>query len=382
MTQPNSSSERTLFMPIPDYSRRVYCLMGIPVDALRFHEVVEALIEKISLRSRIVWSTPNLNNLAASRTDAFFRDTMALSDLSTVDGMPLVLLSRMLKIPIFERAAGSSVFEHLMFDSTKAINVYFFGGAAGTAYRASKRLADLSKTMSCVGYHAPGFGPIDSMSSNCVLAKINRADPDMLILSLGTQRGHEWIRLNADKLDVPILTHLGSVINFVAGTVTRAPKLIQRVGLEWLWRIVEEPYLAPRYGNDFLALLRLLMRNLAPVIWFQVAARISGEDSLSPHLLVEPAANERTLHFKGAWHYKDLQPVRDALSEAAFNSANLRLEFSEISHITPEFLGLLMLARGYQIRCGRKFSVVSISPKIRRLFRLHCAEYLLMDDKS
>jgi N-acetylglucosaminyldiphosphoundecaprenol N-acetyl-beta-D-mannosaminyltransferase len=369
-------------VPPPDYNRRVYCLMGIPVDALRFDEVFETLIETVSSRSRIVWSTPNLNNLAACHTDDLFRDTLALSDLSTVDGMPLVLLARMLEIPIFERVPGSSVFERLMFDSTKGINVYFFGGAPGTAERASLRLAGLSKTMSCVGYHSPGFGTIEGMSSDSVLTEINGARPDMLILALGTQRGHEWIRLNAHKLDVPVITHLGSVINFVAGTVTRAPKFMQRVGLEWLWRIVEEPYLAPRYGNDFLALLRLLICNLVPMIYVRLAARISGEDRLSPQLRVEAAANERTLHFKGAWYYDGLQPVRDALSEAAVNRANLRLDLSELSYITPDFLGLLLLANGYQTRCGRKFCVVSIRPRIRWLFRLNRVEHLLMGDGS
>jgi N-acetylglucosaminyldiphosphoundecaprenol N-acetyl-beta-D-mannosaminyltransferase len=381
-SQLNSTSESTPFVPAPDYNRGVYCLMGIPVDALRFDEVIKTLIERMSLRSRIVWSTPNLNNLATSQTDDLFRDALALSDLSTVDGMPLVLLARMLKIPIFERVAGSSVFERLMFDSTKAINVYFFGGPIGTAYQASKLLASLSNTMSCVGYHSPGFGPIESMSSDSLLAEINRARPDMLILALGTQRGHEWIRLNAHKLDVPVLTHLGSVINFVAGKIRRAPKLMQRLGLEWLWRIVEEPYLAPRYANDFLALLRLLMCNLVPVICFRFAASITGEDRLSPQLRVEAAANERTMHLKGAWQYNGLQPVRDALSEAAVNRANLRLDFSEISHITPELLGLLMLAKGYQDRCGRKFCIVSVRPKIRRLFRLNRVEHLLTGDKS
>jgi N-acetylglucosaminyldiphosphoundecaprenol N-acetyl-beta-D-mannosaminyltransferase len=381
MTQLNSTSETTTSVPPPDYSRRVYCLMGIPVDALSLVEATDILIGKLRSRSKTIWSTPNLNNLVAARSDDRFRDVLAVSDLSTIDGMTLVLLARMLKIPISERVAGSSVFERLMFDSAEAIDVYFFGGANGTAFRACQRLANLSKTMRCVGYHSPGFGPIESMSSDSILAEINGTHADMLVLSLGTQRGHEWLRLNAHRLSVPILTHLGSVINFVAGTIRRAPNLMQKFGLEWLWRIVEEPYLAPRYAKDFLALLRLLICNLVPVICFRLAARILGEDRLSPQLRVEATANERTMHFKGAWHYNSLQPVRDALSEAAVNSANLRLDFSEISHITTEFLGLLMLARGYQARCGRKFCIVSTRPKIRRLFRLNCVEHLLMDDK-
>ncbi|MGY4626701.1 WecB/TagA/CpsF family glycosyltransferase [Bradyrhizobium sp. USDA 4486] len=325
----------------------------------------------------MVWSTPNLNNLVASQTDARFREMLSLSDLSTVDGMPLVLLARVLGIPISERVAGSSVFDHLMSEERASIGVYFFGGTDAIVRQASKRLNSLSRHMRCVGFFAPGFGSIESMSSEEILSQINAVRPDMLVLALGTQRGHEWIRLNGHRLNVPLLSHLGSVINFAAGTVTRAPRWMQVLGLEWLWRIIEEPHLAPRYANDFVGLLRIVWSKLLPAVFLRILAGISGESRVTAQLNVDIASAEMILRLKGAWHGRDLQPLRDALSDAAVRGLNLRFEVSDLTHATPELLGLLLVARGHQARSGLSFSVAAASRWITKLFRFNGVEHLL-----
>src|SRR5580704_12629782 len=111
---PDHHSDADSARSAPDFNRHVYGLMGIPVDALRFDDVERLLVERIKSRSRTVWSTPNMNNLNTSLADPRFKDVLAFSELSTVDGMPLVLMAKMLNIPIAERVAGASVFERLM----------------------------------------------------------------------------------------------------------------------------------------------------------------------------------------------------------------------------------------------------------------------------
>jgi N-acetylglucosaminyldiphosphoundecaprenol N-acetyl-beta-D-mannosaminyltransferase len=364
-------------IPRPDFNRQVYGLMGIPVDALRFDDVEKLLVDRIRSRSKTVWSTPNMNNLNTSLTDPRFKDALAFSELSTVDGMPLVLMAKMLDIPIAERVAGASVFERLMSEPDATIRVYFFGGTADTCRRAFERLNSMSKSMRCVGFHAPGYGPVDGMSSEDVLADINRARPDILVIALGTQRGHEWIRLNAHKLDVPVITHLGSVINFVGGTVARAPRLAQELGLEWLWRILQEPRLAPRYASDFACLFRVLTSKMLPLLLMQLLSALKGERKARPELQVEGTDIETTLRLKGAWRAQDLQPLRDALSTAAAARRNLRFDLSELRQVTPGLIGLLLLARGHQARSGLAFRITADNRRIRKLFQLHCVEHLL-----
>jgi len=90
-----------------------------------------------------------------------------------------------------------------------------------------------------------------------VLQAINASQADFLVVALGAKKGQAWILHNLEHLQVPVVSHLGAVVNFVAGTVQRAPAAWQRAGLEWLWRIKEEPALFGRYWNDGLALFGL-----------------------------------------------------------------------------------------------------------------------------
>jgi len=97
-----------------------------------------------------------------------------------------------------------------------------------------------------VGSMDPGFGTVESMSTDETLAEINRHNIDVIIVSLGAGKGQAWIEANRHKLNAPIISHLGAVINFFAGTVHRAPQWVQKQGLEWCWRILQEPSLWKR----------------------------------------------------------------------------------------------------------------------------------------
>ncbi len=380
MTIDLASRRRTrapLAFRTPDFERRVYCLMGLPVDAVTEQETLDRLNEAMTSRSRCVWSTPNLNNLIACQTDCSFRDTMLQSDLLTADGMPLVLMARMLGIPLRERAAGSNVFELLMQGAAGPARAYFFGGERGVAAKASARLSEVSRFMRCVGYCSPGFGPVEGMCTNQTIDAINDAAPDILVLALGTSRGHAWIRLAASRLDAPIISHLGSVINFVAGTIRRAPAWMQRAGLEWMWRIKEEPHLARRYAQDFAVLMRLFFTRALPAAAHRLLTEPSGAEFSNARISIERERGALRLRLAGAWGERNLQPLREALAQAAAERANVSIDFERLSHIDPAVMGLIMIARGHQSRCGRRLDIISVSARIRRIFRLYCAEYLL-----
>jgi N-acetylglucosaminyldiphosphoundecaprenol N-acetyl-beta-D-mannosaminyltransferase len=362
---------------IPRFDRRVYCLLGLPIDAATAEDAITRIAQAVQFRTKCVWSTPNLNSLVACQSDPDFREMLLRSDLLTADGMPLVILSRMLAIPIAERVAGSSVFERMMQGEAGSIWVYFFGGTNAAGQRASSRLSVISNSMRCVGYRAPGFGPIEDMCVDDVIATINAAKPDLLVLALGTQRGHEWIRRSIDRLSVPVVAHLGSVINFVAGTVRRAPYWLQRAGLEWLWRIIEEPRLWRRYIRDFTALLRLFITRVLPAVIHHMTIRPSELHAHQARLSVTRTASCRVFQLEGALVEHNLQCLRDAFADAASEQADFVLDCTRVSHVDPATIGLMMIARGYQARRGQSLQIVSVSPGVRRIFRLHCAEYLL-----
>ena len=235
--------------------------MGLPFDAITLQEAVVKVREAALQQTPLFISTPNLNFLVASQTDMAFRNSVVHSDLSLADGMPIIWLAKLVKAPITERVAGSSLFEALRYQPLRPgkppLRVFFFGGPEGVAERAHQAVNRDSGSMQSVGFYSPGFGSLNDMSTPEVLAHINASCADFVVVSLGAKKGQAWIEFNRNRLTAPVVSHLGAVVNFVAGNIQRAPLWMQRLGLEWAWRIKEEPNLWIRYMKDGLGLLRL-----------------------------------------------------------------------------------------------------------------------------
>ena len=250
-----------------DIHRRVYSILGLPFDALSMDEVVARLYSAIDTKQKCFVSTPNLNFLAASQTQLVFWQSVINSDLSLADGMPLIWIARLLGIPLKERLAGSGLIEVLMHSRQRAPNplkVYFFGGMDGVADLACQKVAEKSVGLRCVGSLSPGFGSIEEISEPSIIEGINNSGAQFIIVSLGAEKGQRWIEHNRHRLDAPVISHLGAVVNFIAGTVDRAPLFWQRTGLEWLWRVKQEPALWKRYFFDGLIFLKLIFTRVLP----------------------------------------------------------------------------------------------------------------------
>lgn len=248
--------------------RALHWILGLPFDAVSLSEAVQIVRNAARQRTPLFISTPNLNFLIASQKDPAFRDSVIHSDLSLADGMPILWLAKLLKVPIRERVAGSTLFEQLRYSplqpEDRPLRVYFFGGPDGVAEKAANAINQDRTSMQCVGYCAPGFGSLDDISTPALLAHINASEADFVVVSLGAQKGQAWIERNRPQLAAPIISHLGAVVNFVAGNVQRAPVWMQRVGLEWVWRIKEEPSLWKRYFNDGVDLLHITITQVIP----------------------------------------------------------------------------------------------------------------------
>lgn len=246
----------------PARNRALHWILGLPFDAISLAEAVQTVRNAARQRTPLFISTPNLNFLIASQKDPAFRNSVIHSDLSLADGMPILWLAKLLKVPIRERVAGSTLFEQLRYSplepEDRPLRVYFFGGPDGVAEKAANTINQDSTSMQCVGYCSPGFGSLDDISTPDLLARINASEADFVVVSLGAKKGQAWIERNRTHLHAPIISHLGAVVNFVAGNVQRAPVWMQRVGLEWVWRIKEEPNLYKRYISDGISFLSIV----------------------------------------------------------------------------------------------------------------------------
>lgn len=359
------------------FERNVHCLLGLPFDAVDMAGAVRQIRDAALRRESCFFSTPNVNWLVACLRDDAFRDSAIQSDLCIADGMPLVWVARLLGIPIHERVAGSGLFETLRHDRAARLSVYFFGGQAGIAEAACERLNAESGGMTCVGFECPGFGTVEEMSSDASVTRINASGADFVVVALGAKKGQAWIERNRSRLSAPVISHLGAVVDFVAGRVSRAPIWTQRAGLEWLWRIKEDPGLWQRYFSDGLVFLRLLATRVIPYAWFMHWHKPTRRELNSAAIDTHDAGGEIVIRLRGAWVQENLGPLRDCFSKAIISGKDLRIDCEDVSYVDSAFLGLAMLLRGYQTRHRKQLVMIVGLPKpVRQVIKYCCAEYL------
>ncbi len=201
------------------------------------------------------------------------------------------------------------------------------------------------------GWHNPGYGDVDSMSGNEIHAKINAAEADFIIVSLGAAKGQAWIEQNQEHLNAPVIAHLGAVVDFVAGTISRAPGWVSKAGLEWVWRIFSEPSLWRRYWDDGTRLIGLMNRRLGPL------KRASVVDA-------QPRELHQTLQAGGLKLSGDLvlahRPVlRSALVGAAQNPGDCTLDLTDVGAIDASALGQVRMLEQCLTRRGNRLEILA-----------------------
>lgn len=353
-----------------DFDREVYCLGGLPFDAVVMADALAILKSAAKNKTCCFLSTPNLNFLIAARSDAAFRDSVIHSDLVVADGMPLVWMAKLLRIPIHVRVAGSSLFEVLRAqDAANPMRVYFFGGPDGVAEIAAQKMNQTKAGIVCVGYQSPGFVSVEEMSGATRIAQINVSEADFLVVSLGAKKGQEWIVKNLPHLNVPVVSHLGAVVNFEANKLKRAPVFWQNIGLEWLWRIKEEPGLWRRYWHDGLGLLKLLATDVIPYAVWLTSRQQYLKNFKDNNIYFECAESICRLTISGVILDPVSPETRSIMREVSLKNADVELDLTNAEYLSPGFLGLLLLLKKHLDKQTVKLKIVGTPPKMKRLLK-------------
>ncbi len=372
-------TDRTSVLPqqLPtDFQRPVFCLLGVAFDIIDMPTVLARLKQAARERSRLVLSTPNVNNIVTVQRNADYRDAVAGCELVVPDGMPLVWLARLLGIRT-RRIAGSDLFQWLMNGDVGPLRVFFFGAPEGVAKTACERLNRDGGPVSGAGWHYPGFGSVAEMTATEVLASINAAAPDFVVVALGTAKGQQWIERAGNGLTAPLLSHLGAVVNFVAGSVRRAPLWMQNLGFEWLWRIREEPALWRRYATDGAALGGLCVRSVLPLVLRRIWRRVLPVRSSAHIELAALEAGQKRLTVSGNWLPADVGALRDTLTALTATDSAVVIDAQSLGWVDHTFIGLLIRLYGHQKKRGQRFLIDQPSAALARQLRWHCAGYLL-----
>lgn len=352
--------------------RDTWLILGLPFDVVDLNRSLALIEEAIEQNTHCFLSTPNLNFAIAAHSDTAFFNSVVDSDLSVADGMPLVWVAKLLGVPIKERVAGSSLFNELSCrPRDKKIRVYFFGGQQGVAEQAHTKLNETSVGMKSCGFYDPGFVSIEKMSSTNILNEINAAKPDFIVVALGAKKGQAWIHKNREYLNAPVISHLGAVINFVAGNIQRAPERWQRFGLEWVWRIKQEPSLWKRYFSDGLMFLELLVMKAFPLAVYDRFLKHSA--CFSEICDVSQSQNiDGYVELKGSFNVLTLELVKTVFSSILNEEkGSVTIDCCKLSYIDSAIIATLMLFQTYLKKQGRSLKIINLSKRINTLFKLN-----------
>jgi len=229
--------------------RRV-TLHGLALDPLTERDATDELFSRLGDGEGGVVLTPNLDHLQRFAREPEVRDAYADADLVLADGMPLVWASRLQGTPLPERVPGSdliwSVSERA---ASEQASVFLLGGSPGAAVDAGRRLATQFPGLQIAGCHFPDYGFLQRETEvKRMVRDVTEARPSVVFVGLPSPVAERTIDLLRPSLPRTWFLGIGVTLSFVAGEVRRAPRWTHKLGLEWLWRLIQEPRrLARRY---------------------------------------------------------------------------------------------------------------------------------------
>lgn len=214
-------------------------LLGVPISALTMDDALDRVDEAIAPRSRLRIGVVNAAKLVNMRRDAALRQDVLSSDLILADGMSVVWASRLLGRPLPERVTGIDLMLGMLRrGARKGHRVYCLGATQEVLDRVAAHIAADYPGLQLAGRHHGYFGPAEEP---VVAADIAAARADILFVAMTSPRKERFMARWGDQFGVPVCHGVGGSFDILAGKVRRAPQRWQRLGLEWLYRVKEEP---------------------------------------------------------------------------------------------------------------------------------------------
>ena len=244
---------------------------ALPLDVVDFEGALNAIDRLISAKQGGTVFTPNVDHIVMAEHDERFRTAYRAAALSLVDGTPVLWASRLLRKPLPAKISGSDLVMPLMRRAAeRGYRVYFLGGAPGVADLAKSKLEAELPGIQIVGTDASRIDVNLPADADEVAERIERAAPDLVLVALGAPKQELWSFTRTERLKPAVLLGVGASLDFIAGIQKRAPRWMSKAGLEWLYRLAQEPRrLAARYllrDPEFcLILARQLLQGSKPL---------------------------------------------------------------------------------------------------------------------
>lgn len=215
-------------------------ILGVNIDKVTNADAVAKIIKMLGEPGDHAVFTPNSEIILMAYKDSDFCDILNSADLLTADGIGVVYASKIVRSPVPERVAGYDIACGVIDEIAKTGHrLYLFGGKPGVAEQAEHNLKEKYPLLNIVGTHDGYFGAEDE---NAIIDDINASGADLLFVCLGAPKQEKWIDANRSRLNCRVMMGIGGSLDVFAGTAERAPDVWCRLGLEWLYRLIKEPW--------------------------------------------------------------------------------------------------------------------------------------------
>lgn len=221
--------------------RETVKILGVEIDNITLDEageITKNLIEN-SKKSCQVIVAPNVEFVMRAQKDREFFDILNSAKLATPDSVGIEIAAKIQKKPLKQRIPGQAYFRKVLEVGEKeGWTFYFLGGKGDTVGRTIENVKKLYPNVQIIGSHE-GFFEKDSEDQ--VINEINRLEPNVLFVAMGAPAQEKWIAMHKHELKVDVAAGQGGTFDYEAGNIQRAPKWIQKCGIEWLWRLMLQP---------------------------------------------------------------------------------------------------------------------------------------------
>ena len=236
-------------------------VLGVNINAARFDDVLGRVLSAPDTGERLSLHFATAHTLVEAQENAKLRSALD-QGLVQPDGMPLVWLGRAAGRRV-ERVCGPDFMPALIEHGIRANRSHFFyGGAPGVPEILAARLSERYPGLRVAGTFSPPFRNLSGTEEEAIIAQINAAEPDYVWVGLGTPKQDLWLAANRARLHAPVLLAVGAAFDFLAGRRRRAPRWMQRSGMEWIYRLATEPRrLGSRYTRVNARFLRLVIQD-------------------------------------------------------------------------------------------------------------------------
>ena len=255
-------------LDVDDQRPRNLNIDGITINVRSLPDAVSSIVSAAQSGDSFSVCTLNLDHVVKLQQRADFRAAYRRARFVTADGFPIVVLSRLLGMRV-RRTTGADLIEPLCEEAQReGLPVFLLGSNEHTLSITTHRLKEMFRGIRIAGHYAPGqnFDPY-SNEADLAIDRIRVSGARLCFVALGAPRQEIFAARCLDELDGTGMLCIGAALDFIAGTQTRAPSITQKVGLEWAWRILQEPRrLVPRYARCLGVVPRLVVRTVPQIV--------------------------------------------------------------------------------------------------------------------